>query len=86
MFTGKASDHSWMLIRSQDNGIAGVASTSTKVPIKRTGFPQNQNMEKFENAKSYTEWLFVYVPPTPALPQAQGAMPNSFAPPVLHTN
>ncbi len=59
----------WTLIHAMDGGIAGVASTSTDAPLKTGNF--RAGLEKFENAKSYAEWVFEYVPePVPgAAPQ-----------------
>ena len=50
----------WLLIRAADGGISGVASTSTEEPFKKTNFPKG--LEKFYQAKSYTDWVFEYVP------------------------
>jgi len=55
----------WLLIRSADGGIAGVASPSKREPFKKTHFPKD--LEKFENAKSYSEWVFEYIPPPAAV-------------------
>jgi prepilin-type N-terminal cleavage/methylation domain-containing protein len=65
-------------------GHSAVASTSNRSPIKLSGFPQD--LEKFENVKSYAECVFVYVPPTEATPQSFGTTPNSIVPPVPHAN
>ena len=51
----------WRLIRAIDGGIAGVASASTDGPLKQANFPPE--LLKFTGAKSYSEWLFEYVPP-----------------------
>jgi len=66
----------WSLTLS-GGGITGVASTS-----KQANFPQA--LEKFTGAKSYSEWIFEYVPP-PRLqkPQPPGTKPPG--PPVLRT-
>jgi type II secretory pathway pseudopilin PulG len=51
----------WTLIRSPDGaGIMGVASSSEAVPIKRANFEPSES--SFEDAKTYQDWLFVYVP------------------------
>lgn len=72
----------WLLIRSTDGGIAGVASKSKREPFKKTNFPKG--LEKFENVTTYSEWVFEYIPsPVPA---AVPAAPNPVAqPPVLKT-
>lgn len=51
----------WLLVRAADGGISGVASHSYIEPLKRTGFPAG--LENFENAGSYRDWTFEFVPP-----------------------
>ncbi len=61
MSTGKNEDKeagSWRLVRAADGGIAGVSSRNGKEPLKKANFPPG--LERFEGAKSYAEWLFVY--------------------------
>jgi type II secretory pathway pseudopilin PulG len=41
-------------------GIAGIASSSQAEPLKKAGFPEDEKV--FEDAKSYSDWQFVYVP------------------------
>lgn len=48
----------WLLIRSSDGGISGVASRSKDKPLKTANFPLN--FEKFAESKSYSEWIFEY--------------------------
>ncbi len=48
----------WGIIK-QNNRVIGVYSRSTLKPIKRKGFPLVY--EKFENAKSYQDWKFIYI-------------------------
>ena len=50
----------WQLVRAADGGIAGVASSSRQEPMKKTNFPPG--FEKFDDAKSYAEWIFDYSP------------------------
>ncbi len=50
----------WRLVRAPDGGIAGVASKSRQVPLKRAYFPPG--LEKFEDTNSYEEWVFDHVP------------------------
>jgi len=61
----------WLLIRAADGGISGVASQSTKEPLKTANFPKG--LERFGSAKSYSEWVFEYLPITkftsPPLPR-----------------
>jgi len=44
----------------QANAMIGVHSTSTDAPMKRAGF--SQLYAQFENADSYAQWSFVFVP------------------------
>jgi type II secretory pathway pseudopilin PulG len=56
--TGQAD---WTVIRAESAGITGVASTSTAVPIKKSGFlPEEQ--DAFADAQTYQDWKFNYVP------------------------
>jgi type II secretory pathway pseudopilin PulG len=51
----------WTLIYAPDGvGIMGVASSSTRVPIKRRNFPLMD--AAFEDSDCYCAWQFVYVP------------------------
>ena len=63
----------WQLVRAADGGIAGVASQSRQEPLKKANFPPG--FEKFDGAKSYAEWIFVYEPrpSIAAKPAAGGA-------------
>lgn len=66
----------WLLIRATDGGIAGVASPSKREPLKKTNFPKG--LEKFENATSYSEWVFEFtvLPTLPAPAQAFQKIPG----------
>lgn len=67
----------WMLVRAADQTIIGVYSASEDAPIKQANFPEEY--ARFEAAKSYREWQFVWkqntaptvpVPPgTPVVPK-----------------
>lgn len=59
-----AKGKDWLLIRASDGGIGGVASSSTAKPLKTANFPAH--FEKFNDAKSYSEWAFEYLPPAPS--------------------
>jgi len=50
----------WRLIRSTDGGISGVASASTSAPLKTGNFPKG--LENFEDATTYADWVFEYMP------------------------
>jgi type II secretory pathway pseudopilin PulG len=56
--TGQAD---WELIRNPDGGIAGVVSTSIRVPIKRANFAKDD--ASFVDAQCYCDWRFQYTPP-----------------------
>lgn len=49
-----------LLLAEDGRGIIGVASTSTLTPFRRGGFAVGE--ESFENATSYAEWRFVFLP------------------------
>jgi type II secretory pathway pseudopilin PulG len=65
----------WMLVRAPDGGIAGVASGSRDEPLKRANFPVE--FEKFSGTKSYSEWIFEYVPAPAAKASKPGAPPST---------
>ncbi len=56
----------WGLILDSRGGIKGVFSLSKEIPAKQAGFPKEYS--HFENAKSYSDWKFVYVPKAPPKP------------------
>jgi type II secretory pathway pseudopilin PulG len=53
----------WQLVRVAEGGISGVASKSLKEPLKKANFPKG--VERFGSAKSYSEWVFEYMPTKP---------------------
>ena len=55
--TGRAD---WTEIRTESVGITGVASSSSAVPIKKSGFLPDE--EAFADAETYQDWKFVYIP------------------------
>jgi type II secretory pathway pseudopilin PulG len=66
----------WKLIPAIDGGISGVASGSNDVPIKTGNF--RKEFEKFDNAKSYSTWIFEY-----SLVAASGVVPFQNQNPIL---
>lgn len=50
----------WDVVRLADGAVIGVASTSTKIPLKRAGFPPWAN--SFEDRACLCDWQFVYLP------------------------
>jgi hypothetical protein len=63
----------------QANALIGVRSTSENAPIKKAGFaPQ---YAQFENADSYAQWQFIFLPRGVAPPVTSGAIPNPSLPP-----
>jgi type II secretory pathway pseudopilin PulG len=53
-------DSDWILIGAADGGIQGIASSSSRAPIKRAGFdPVDVD---FDKAEKYSDWTFVYDP------------------------
>lgn len=51
----------WETVKGPDGGIMGVYSPSAGTPIKRAGFDSQD--QGFEQAATYRDWKFVYVPP-----------------------
>jgi type II secretory pathway pseudopilin PulG len=51
----------WTPVPSPDGSIMGVASSSTRAPIKKAGFEDDD--AAFVDAESYAAWQFVYQPP-----------------------
>src|SRR5258706_6056785 len=73
--TGKTQ---WGLVELPGIGITGVYSLSELPPIKTANFPAQYR--RFQSAKKYSDWKFVYVPSQgasaatgPAAPTAPGA-------------
>jgi len=60
----------WELIKTLDGRLMGVHSKSTKKPMKKANFPEEYKC--FEQAESYTDWVFQFVPAAtqPGAPQA----------------
>jgi hypothetical protein len=52
--------NNWILIYANDGGIKGITSASLKVPLAQNGFEMGES--SFTNAKSYSDWQFVYEP------------------------
>lgn len=74
----------WRVVTGIDGGISGVASRSNKEPLKKAGFPPG--LEKFEGAKTYSDWVFEYVPPRAASGPGTSPAQPVVGPPVLKTN
>jgi type II secretory pathway pseudopilin PulG len=55
------------------NAFTGVHSVSTDAPIKRAGFPAY--FKSFEDAESYAQWQFVFLPPGASLTPGVGGAP-----------
>lgn len=70
----------WNLVRASGGGVAGVASASSAEPLKRANFPRE--FEKFSGAKTYSEWIFDYVPPPVVKPKPSGPTLAPGAPPL----
>jgi type II secretory pathway pseudopilin PulG len=50
----------WVLFPAPGQGIMGVASASTKIPLKRAGFDDEDF--GFDVAETYANWVFLYDP------------------------
>jgi len=63
-----------------NNALVGVHSTSTAVPMKHAHFPRKY--AQFATAEDYSQWKFVFIPPTrattgpPVLAPNPGALPG----------
>ena len=53
-----ASD--WTVLRTDMLGITGIASSSNAEPLKKKGFPADE--QEFDDASCYCDWKFVYFP------------------------
>jgi len=50
----------WTLVKAPDGGIMGVASSSSRAPLKTAGFDDAD--KDFEKAATYGDWMFTFVP------------------------
>jgi type II secretory pathway pseudopilin PulG len=50
----------WVLIPGLDGGVMGVASASTRAPLKRAGFDSVD--QTFVDSETYAQWAFTYDP------------------------
>jgi type II secretory pathway pseudopilin PulG len=50
----------WVLVQAPNGGIMGVASTSTRAPLKTANFDDAD--KDFAGAKAYGDWQFTYPP------------------------
>jgi type II secretory pathway pseudopilin PulG len=69
----------WQIVRAIDGGIQGVASSSELEPLKKANFPKR--WKDFEQAKTYRDWVFQYIPRPVTTPLSPGLSPVT-APPV----
>jgi type II secretory pathway pseudopilin PulG len=50
----------WTILRIEGLGITGIASSSQAEPLKKAGFPADE--EAFKDTKCYCDWKFEYLP------------------------
>ncbi len=50
----------WGVLRTDDGAIRGVVSLSTRVPVKKAGFPDG--LVAPMDATKYSDWQFLYLP------------------------
>ncbi len=50
----------WALVEAPGGGFMGVASRSTRAPLKTGGFDEPDRA--FEDARTYGDWKFVFAP------------------------
>jgi type II secretory pathway pseudopilin PulG len=69
----------WVLVRAPNGGIMGVASSSTKAPMKTGNFDLPD--DAFADAATYAEWVFTFPPRARTAPAAPstGAAPGAAA-------
>ncbi len=58
----------------QGNWMVGIHSVSTDIPIKKANFPAAYR--RFENAETYAQWQFVFLPPGAQLNPTSGLQPG----------
>ena len=68
----------WILIKTPEGRLRGVHSKSIKAPVKKGNFPEEYKC--FEQATSYTDWVFEFVPATPQPGATQGNQPCTIPP------
>ncbi len=76
-------DAQWGLVMGQGAGVAGVYSLSEDKPYKTTGFTDVD--AQLEDAESYVDWKFAYVPGAVAGPAVPNSVVNGFARPLPRT-
>jgi type II secretory pathway pseudopilin PulG len=59
----------WGLLKNATGGIIGIYSLSEEMPIKQGNF--RLKYQGFEGKTKYSEWVFMYVPPTKNLSRLQ---------------
>jgi len=59
----------WVLVRAPGGGIAGVRSASGDKPLKSANFSQRD--AGFAGAEKYSDWAFVFTPPSTPAPAAK---------------
>lgn len=65
----------WTLIPAVGGGITGIASSFQAEPIKKSGFAENET--NFADAKTYSDWQFIYVPRYGGRRRAASAQPSA---------
>ena len=68
----------WTLLRTAEQGIMGVASSSSAVPLKKARFEEADT--GFEDAKTYADWIFTYDPRISVIRAMQHSAVASTAP------
>lgn len=69
----------WGLVTAPDGSITGVYSQSDRVPVKKTGFPDEY--ERFAKAQAYSDWQFEFAA-VPAEPATSDPVSSAAGPPV----
>lgn len=67
LYKDPLTDAEWVVITDPVRGVVGVASSSQKEPIKKSGFSDDN--ADFEGKTKYSEWRFIYkITGAPAVP------------------
>jgi type II secretory pathway pseudopilin PulG len=69
--------YEWGIVKAPDGGVMGVYSRSEDRPLKEANFKSTE--AAFDGAQKYSDWKFVYLPPTGAQPVGSNpsAVPSS---------
>lgn len=90
MYKDPITGEDFILLRDRrTRAIVGVRSKSDKEPLKKTGFPirdipeLNTMYQTFEGKTKYSDWKFIFIPPSQPIPgQHPSGHPMPIPPPI----